>query len=227
LVVIIDSLDRVDSSPKPWGRPQPEYLFVDRGEQLRGLHCHIVYTMPLALRFSNDFGILMQRFMVNPQVLPMVPVQYKEGRECTEGMELLRQMVLARAFPELEPHQRLENISEVFDRLQTLDRLCRISGGHVRNLLRMLTDGIKKQRGVPICRDTVEQVIRTYRNQRILAITDKEWVLLRQVAQQTKEVDPNEYKDLIRSMFVYEYCNDEAGSWFDVNPILAEAKELR
>jgi hypothetical protein len=91
----------------------------------------------------------------------------------------------------------------------------------------MLTDGIKKQRGVPICRDTVEQVIRTYRNQRILAITDKEWVLLRQVAQQTKEVDPNEYKDLIRSMFVYEYCNDEAGSWFDVNPILAEAKELR
>ncbi|MDJ0704621.1 MAG: AAA family ATPase, partial [Leptolyngbyaceae cyanobacterium MO_188.B28] len=31
LVVIVDNLDRVDSSQKPWGRLQPEYLFVDRG----------------------------------------------------------------------------------------------------------------------------------------------------------------------------------------------------
>ncbi|MEB3827745.1 ATP-binding protein [Phormidium sp. CCY1219] len=226
LVVIIDSLDRVDSSPKPWGRPQHEYLFVDRGEQLRGLHCHIVYTIPLALRFSNDFDTLMQR-LASPQVLPMVPVQYKDGRECTEGMQLLRQMVLARAFPELAPHQRLEKISAVFDSLETLDRLCRVSGGHVRNLLRMLNDGIKKQRGVPICRDTIEQVIRTYRNQRILAITNDEWVLLRQVARQKTVAGSDGYTALIRSMFVYEYCDDEAGSWFDVNPILAEAKELR
>ncbi|MCL2932339.1 MAG: ATP-binding protein, partial [Trichodesmium sp. MAG_R03] len=34
LVVIVDNLDKVDSAPKPWGQPQPEYLFVDRGEQL-------------------------------------------------------------------------------------------------------------------------------------------------------------------------------------------------
>ncbi|WP_438802875.1 hypothetical protein [Laspinema palackyanum] len=34
LVAIVDSLDRVDSTTKPWGRPQQEYLFVDRGEQL-------------------------------------------------------------------------------------------------------------------------------------------------------------------------------------------------
>ena len=52
LVVIVDNLDKVDSSPKPWGRPQPEYLFVDRGEQLASLHCHVIYTLPLALRLS-------------------------------------------------------------------------------------------------------------------------------------------------------------------------------
>jgi hypothetical protein len=32
------------------------------------------------------------------------------------------------------------------------------------------------------------------------------------------------YHTLIRSMFVYEY-RDAAGSWFDINPILASAKE--
>ncbi|MEW6496834.1 MAG: P-loop NTPase fold protein, partial [Cyanobacteriota bacterium] len=136
LVVIVDNLDRVESTQKPWGRPQPEYLFVDRGEQLRQLKCHVVYTMPLALMFSHDLGRLTQRFMVDPKVLPMVPVQLRDGSKCDRGMELLRQMVLARAFPDVAPKQRLSLIQEVFDSSETLDRLCRASGGHIRNLLR-------------------------------------------------------------------------------------------
>ncbi len=53
LVVIIDNLDRVDNSLKPSGYYQPEYLFVERGEQLNQLNCHVVYTIPLVLIFSN------------------------------------------------------------------------------------------------------------------------------------------------------------------------------
>ncbi|NES05358.1 MAG: ATP-binding protein, partial [Okeania sp. SIO2F4] len=73
LVVIVDNLDRVDNSPKSWGRTQPEYLFVDRGEQLKKLNCHVVYTIPLTLMFSNDYGRLSSRFGVKPKILPMVP----------------------------------------------------------------------------------------------------------------------------------------------------------
>jgi hypothetical protein len=226
LVVIVDNLDRVDNSPKTWGRPQQEYLFVDRGEQLRGLNCHLVYTMPLALRFSNDFNTLTQRFMVNPQVLPMVPVQLRDGSKCSEGMALLRQMVLARAFPDLDDEeQRRGKIAEIFDSPETLDRLCLVSGGHVRNLLRLLNDSIKKQRGLPISLNILEEVIRAYRNDQILAITDDEWDLLRQVAQQKKVAGEEGYQTLIRSMFVYEY-RDSQEYWFDINPILADAKEL-
>ncbi len=46
LVVIVDDLDKILNTPKPWGRNQPEYLFVDRGEQLRSLNCHVVYLFP-------------------------------------------------------------------------------------------------------------------------------------------------------------------------------------
>ena len=99
LVVIADSLDKVDSSPKPWGRNQQEYLFVDRGEQLTGLQCHVIYTLPIALRFSNDYGTLIQRFDP-PKILPMVATQLQDGSECIPGMELMRQLVLARAFPD-------------------------------------------------------------------------------------------------------------------------------
>ena len=226
LVVIVDNLDKVDSSPKPWGRPQPEYLFVDRGEQLASLHCHVIYTLPLALRFSNDFNTLTQRFKSDPQVLPMVSMQLRDGKEFGEGMAKLRQLVLARAFPHLEEQQRLEKITEIFDSTETLDHLCKMSGGHVRNILRILNDAIKKQKGLPISSENLNKVIQNFRNERTLAVEDEEWELLRQVAQTQKVKGDDGYQRLIRSMFVYEYRDDE-GSWFDINPILKDSVELK
>ena len=226
LVVIVDNLDKVDSSPKPWGRPQPEYLFVDRGEQLASLHCHVIYTLPLALRFSNDFNTLTQRFKSDPQVLPMVSIQLRDGKEFGEGMAKLRQLVLARAFPHLEEQQRLEKITEIFDSTETLDYLCKMSGGHVRNILRILNDAIKKQKGLPISSENLNKVIQNFRNERTLAVDDQEWELLRQVAQTKKVKGDDGYQKLIRSMFVYEYRDDD-GSWFDINPILKDSVELK
>jgi len=68
LVVIVDNLDRIDIRQKSWGRPQQEYLFVDQSEYLTNLHCHLIYTMPLALKFSNEYGSLTQRFPGDPRV---------------------------------------------------------------------------------------------------------------------------------------------------------------
>lgn len=225
LVVIVDNLDRVESSPKPWGRPQQEYLFVDRGEQLRQLNCHLIYTMPLALMFSNDLARLTQRFMVDPKVLPIVPVQLRDGSICEEGMYLLKQMVLARAFPDVEPQKRLGLILELFETPEILEQLCRFSGGHVRELLRLLNDWLKKERKLPLSREGLENVIRSRRNQMTLAITDDEWELLRQMQVRKQVSGDDGYQVLIRSMFVYEY-RDSDGSWFEINPILAEAGKL-
>jgi len=225
LVVIIDNLDRLESSLKPWGRSQPEYLFVDRGEQLRQLNCHVIYTMPLALMFSNELGRLTSRFGVDPKVLPMVPVQLRNGEVGQEGMALMRQMALARAFPDMTPEQRLKSINDVFDQPETLDRLCQISGGHVREFLRLLNDWIKKDRNLPLSREGLEKVITARRNQVSLAITDDEWDLLRQVQERKQTSGDQGYRVLIRSMFVYEY-RDSEGSWFEINPILAESGKL-
>lgn len=223
LAVIVDNLDRIENTVKPWGRPQPEYLFVDRGEQLRQLRCHFVYTMPLSLMFSNDLGRLSNRFGSDPKVLPMVPLTRRDNSECTEGMALMRQMVLARAFPHLDPEQRCDRLGEIFDSSDTLDRLCRISGGHPRELLRMLNDWIKKDRDLPLSRDGLETVIKSRRNQMTLAITDDEWELLNRVRQRKQVSGDDGYQVLVRSMFVYEY-RDGDGSWFDLNPLLQEVK---
>ena len=210
---------------KAWGRPQPEYLFVDRGEQLRQLKCHLIYTMPLSLMFSNDYNRLTSRIPVQPKVLPMVPVRLRNGNECVLGMKNMRQMVLARAFPDLDPEQRLGLISEVFDTPETLERLCQISGGHVRELLQLLRSLIMKERKLPLSREFLERVIQEKSNKMQLGVDDQEWELLRKVQKTQQVKGDQEYQILIGTRLVYEY-QDSQGSWFQVNPILAESGNL-
>ncbi|MGC9502214.1 P-loop NTPase fold protein [Baaleninema sp.] len=225
LVVVIDNLDRVERKPKPWGRTQPAYLFVDRGEQLRQLNCHVIYTLPLSLLYSNDLNQLTNRFGCDPKVLPMVPVRRRDGSENREGLAKMRQMALVRAFPNLDDDSREQQVSHLFETPELLDELCRLSGGHVREFLRLLNDWIRKDRKLPLSRTGLEAVVRQKRDRMTLAITDDEWELLRQVRQNKKVTGDEGYDILIRSMFVYEY-RDGDGSWFDVNPILETARPL-
>ncbi|MCC5625269.1 P-loop NTPase fold protein [Nostoc sp. CHAB 5715] len=227
LVVIVDNLDRVAIRPLPSGRSLPEYLFIERGEQLRKLNCHVVYTIPLALTFSNDSAELQHRLGggVAPKMLPMIPVRLRSGEIFTQGLAMMQQMVLARAFPDILPSDRLDLITEVFDSLETLDRLCLISGGHVRDLLGLLFDCLREQ-DPPFERDCVELVIQRQRDYRAKAIDPHEWELIFQVVQQQRVRGDIEYHALLRSLFVFEY-RDHQGAWFAVNPVLAETEKFQ
>lgn len=227
LVVIVDNLDRVAFRPLASGLPLPEYLFIERGEQLRKLNCHIVYTIPLSLTFSNDSAELQHRLGggVAPKVLPMIPVLLRSGNIYTEGLELMRQMVLARAFPDILPNDRLNLITEVFDHQDTLDRLCLISGGHVRDLLGLLFDCLREQ-DPPFDRECLELVIQRQRDYRANAIDPHEWELIFQVMREQRVRGDIEYHTLLRSLFVFEY-RDRQGAWFGVNPVLAETPKFK
>ncbi|MFP4008554.1 MAG: P-loop NTPase fold protein [Spirulinaceae cyanobacterium] len=227
IVAIVDNLDRVSPQMITETRSLPEYLFVDRGPQLRRLNCHVVYTLPMALIFSNEYQALKNRLGggVAPKVLPMVPVRDRTGRENIQGMALLRQLILARAFPQVEASQRLKFIDELFDSPETLDRLCHISGGHIRNLLGLLFNCLQNQ-DPPFSRQCVENAIKAYRDDIVLAIEDQEWQLISQVVRQQAVKGEQEYQTLLRSMFVFEY-RDEKGRWFGINPALAETDRFR
>ncbi|MDY7014943.1 MAG: ATP-binding protein [Cyanobacteriota bacterium] len=219
LVAIVDNLDRIDNTIKDFGKPQQEYLFVDQAESLK-LGCHLVYTIPLALLFSNSYGMLTQRFD-DPSVLPMVPTQLRDGTAHEEGMELLRQMVLARAFPQLDAAERLGKVTEIFELAELLDRLCRMSGGHVRDLLMLLNTWTLEEMKFPLTGTSLETVIRARRNAMTRAVSKQERELLQQVKLEKQVSDEEGYQKLIRSRFVFEY-QDEEGSWYDVNPLLKD-----
>lgn len=222
LVVIVDGLDKLANVQTPVGSPLPEYLFVDRGEQLKRLKCHVVYTIPLGLIFSQCLGRLTNTFGAHPKVLPMVPVQLRQGGDCPEGMVLLQQMVMARAFPDVNSAQRLDLIPQVFDSPATLEQLCRASGGHVRNLLMLIRKCIE-DKDPPLSHDCIEKAIQASQNQLNGTINNDEWKLLRQVRQTKTIAGLEQYQTLVRNLFVFEYQDDD-GPWFDVNPILVEGR---
>jgi len=229
LVIIVDGLDKVANKLIQANRNQQEYLFVDRGDQLSYFNCHLIYTIPLALRFSNEVHRLIDRFG-NIEVLPMVAVKSHQGIDHEEGINLLRQLVLARAFPELKPQERFNRLGEVFDTPEILERLCHISGGHVRQLLRLLNQAIATEMNLPISLPSVEKVIREEQNFLTLPLARNQWDLLQEV-KQTQSVQrathdsDYSYDILMRSLLVFEY-KDRENTWFDVNPIVATDKEL-
>jgi hypothetical protein len=225
LVVIVDNLDRIDPVERSNGRTQSEYLFVDRGEQLKRLNCHVVYTIPMALIFSDDLPRLANRFGVAPKVLPMVPLKTRTGEPFPAGAALLQQMVLARAFPELNYNERLDRIPEIFEQAAVLERLCAISGGHMRNLMRLLYGCLQKA-DPPILRRTLEAVIRDERDALVALLSESEWQLLFQAIAEPVVQGYEAYSPLLRSLFLYEY-RDEAGRWFALNPVLAETRRFQ
>lgn len=226
LVVIVDNLDRVDMRPVASGRTQPEYLFIDRGEQLRRLKCHLVYTIPLALIFSNEYETLKNRLGggIAPKVLPMVLVRQRDGNDYEPGMSLLRQLVLARAFPEIAWNERPSLITDLFDHSDTLGRICRVSGGHIRNLLGLLYSCLQRQ-DPPFSRECLEAVIKDYRDDLLLAIDEYQWKLLFEVVQQQSVKGESDYQSLLRSMYLFEY-RDPQGRWFGISPALAETEKV-
>ena len=225
LVVIVDNLDRMSTQLKPGDRPQPQYLFVDRADQLKRLNCHVLYTIPISLAFSDDFQILKERFGLPPSVLAMVPIRNISGVVNEDSINKLRQMIMARAYPDLSERDRLLQIPQVFDTPATLDRLCMISGGHMRSILRFIYGCLRKQEP-PISREVLEQVIRNERNDMAALIDNPEWQLLFQAVKDRTFQGNSDYNSLLRNLFLYEY-RDERGRWVDINPVLAETEVFR
>lgn len=225
LVVIVDNLDRIDPVERANGRTQSEYLFIDRGEQLKRLNCHLVYTIPLALVFSDDLPRLSNRFGVSPKVLPMVPVTQRDGTISQPGLALLQQMVLARAFPNKNYNERIDHIGDVFEAVDVLNRLCSLSGGHMRNLMRLLYGCLQK--GDPPLQSTVlEAVIRDERDSLMALIDESEWQLMFKAISNPDTQGNEAYGLLLRSLFLYEY-RDRSGRWFDLNPVLKETNRYK
>ena len=189
-----------------------ENLFVSHSERLHLPHLHVVYTVPpyLKIRYGN-LGALYEPGGV--RMLPALKLRNRKGELSREGYDAMERVVDARG-----DWQRL------LGQRSALDRLIRNSGGHLRDLLRLLAEVLRRARELPVPDSTVDAAINQVRTE-FLPIADDDARWLAGIARSHQTALPNTDKlpELARFFDTHlALCYRNGDEWYDVHPLIAE-----
>ena len=213
LLIVLDNLDRLDAEPA-------ERLFIEKGDLLGKLDAHVICTAPVAMVLSaaaNTGQVLAQRF-----TLPMVKVQQKSGQSYKRGIDALIAVIAARA-----------DLDKTFVDAKVPQYLARLSGGSVRDLMRLLSqaqslarvdgkdriDQASAREAVKRIRLDLERTLWPYRA--LARIHQSKSLPEPEVADQQQLQQARAfYADLLIKGVVREYDGGEC--WYDVHPIMCD-----
>ncbi|MBD2157693.1 ATP-binding protein [Leptolyngbya sp. FACHB-16] len=227
LAMIVDNLDRIPIDFQDNGRSNHEEIFLDRSEQLKGLDCHMIYTVPIALVYSR-WANEVQTIYGNTQVLPMVMVQEPDGTTYPDGLTKLREAIELRVRPHVAD---LPLDNGIFDNPETVKRLCISCGGHIRELMQMMQEALNRTDTFPIKAQAVQRAITELRAVYQRTVEEPEWTRLAQVAHQRTIPNDNEHRSLLQRRCILEYrCLDwegEVRTWYDVHPLIYKLQRFQ
>jgi len=224
LIVIADGLEKIQYISLPDGRSNHDDIFIARANQLKSLACHVIYTVPVSMALSTRASDLMDIYGCSPEVLPMVEIRSRQGVMLQSGMAKLRELLESR----VSSVTQAKLVGEVFDSETTVELLCRMSGGHVRNLVILMQYAIDYQDRLPITGRSMELAVRkmrrTYRES--VDAGKNEWELLAQVA--VAKIAPNDdrFRSLLFRRCILQYLDDDGETWHDVHPLLFDVEEF-
>jgi hypothetical protein len=231
LVLIVDSLDRIPPILRENESSNHEQIFIDRSKQLKQLNCHVIYTVPISLVYSGRAPDLRDIYDAEIQVLPMVMVRDQAGEVYEPGLAIMRKLVSQRVFHAEAVRPNAQLVGDIFDDGETLDQLCLMSGGHMRNLMLMAQEAIKQTTVLPIGKKAVRLAITKARNTYRNAVYDNQWGLLATVWQTKVILNDEAHRDLLFNRCILEYryidSNGEIVHWYDIHPLLRGVKEFQ
>jgi len=227
LVVIVDNLDRIVPSPRGEGRTNHDEIFIDRSNQLRGLECHVIYTVPISLVYSNRASVLRDNYG-DCQVLPMLMVHQRNGDVYADGIAKVKELI----------HQRIaqfaQNVTleqDIFDAAGTVDQLCLMSGGHLRELMQLIQGSLDWTDTLPIPASALRRAIARARNTYRDTVDEGDWEKLAAVFKTKRIANDDDYRNLLFKRCVLEYrYTDTKGEmirWHDIHPLLRGVEELQ
>lgn len=227
LAVIADNLDRIVPFSQDGKRSNLDEIFLDRTEQLKALDCHVIYTIPISMVYSSRATELINNYN-DPQVLPMIMVQNPDGSTNEAGLAKIKELIEKRV-KQVNPTQSLE--TGLFDSRETLERLCLMSGGHVRNLLLMMQEAITRTEDLPITAKAAQRAITQARDVYRRTPEEGEWQILAKVSQTQRILNDEQHRNLLFSRCILEYrYYDEEGEmqpWYDVHPLIKGIKQFK
>ena len=225
LVVIADNLDRIVPIPQDNGRTNHDEIFLDRSQQLQGLNCHVIYTIPISMIYSSRAADLRDIYG-DPQVLPMVMVQTPDGKKDVAGIAKLIEIITKRIN---RPDADL--VSDLFGSAEGLQRLCLMSGGHVRSLILLVRSAIDYIDVLPITDKAIQRCITQARDTYRRTVESGEWITLAKVSLSKSVQNSYPYKKLLYSRCILQYRhfddNREIYDWYDVHPLIRNISNFR
>ncbi len=212
LVMIVDNLDRIALKELDDGRTTHEVLFVERGELYGRLGCHAVLSLPISLVFSPKQATLSAVFS-DLYVLPMVKIAEKSTRRPWEpGRKLLEELLRQRLDPDL-----FEN--------GATDQLIEASGGHPRELMRLVQDAVLFVDNPPVTCTAVHKAFRRLINGYDRSIPEEHWPKLARVYRDQKVKNDEAHQLMLFNLSVLEYQNEDR--WCDVHPAILELPQFQ
>jgi hypothetical protein len=206
LLMIMDSMDRMRAGLE-------KNLFYASGGLLKELKGNFIYVVPISLLFDPQARLLP---FDEHLILPMIPI-YKMGQERMHsemGISHLRDLISKRTVVDM-----------VFtDPQETVEKLILASGGHLRDLMRLLNYA---------CNETDDKITSDHANTAInMLVRDYERVVRDDeyphlVEAYKTQNPPNNpiNQDLIYHNVILEYCNLGGTEWKDVHPaVIRNAK---
>jgi hypothetical protein len=200
LVIIVDGLEKIKQ------KPLYDALFLDHSEQLLSINSHIIYTIPAALSFDANLGNF---FADEVFFIPMVKYETPEGK----------------AYLTTLVNKRLK-VDLVFENPLLLDDLIAMSGGSVRDLLRLIrvatdTDNPKIQ--AENVTEAINSLVKDYER----LVNEEDVNLLKDVLKKKRVIkDPQKrYEHFLSERLIHEYENGKR--WADVHPALKKIDWLQ
>ncbi len=204
LVLIFENLDKIKLDTIG-------NVFRNNSSVLTNFKFHTVYTFPISLRYSLEFNDIRTAYKVKP--LPMIKVKDINRKEYPDGINVLKDIVIKRANPEL------------FDE-GVIEKAILMSGGAIRILFDIISNSALKAyiAGLNIINNEVlDIVIDEMSNDYSFRLSDDKLKYLKNIINSTdvntrritEDLELN--SQLFDNLVLLEY---NGVRWFDVNPLV-------
>jgi len=198
----VDGIEKMHYELNPDGHSSHSQLFVQHAEQLRAPECHIIYTVPVSLAYNQNLGADFDSITV----LPMVKMD--DG-----GIQQLIEVI----------QQRVE-VEDVFENIKLVETFAKVSGGVVRDLMRLIRMSTDTDNEKITASDT-EYAINTLKQEYDRLVSEEDIESFKQIVK-TKHIQQSKNRPhLLNLRLVLEYRNGEL--WADLHPILYQIKWIK
>lgn len=221
LLMVIDNLDRL--TPQVASK-----LFFDNGEMLKMPRAHMIYTVPIATVLApRSVGTIFEHLFT----LPMIKTRQRNGKAFSDGIRALTELLSVRI-----------DLEAIFGSKAVVRRLVEMSGGSVRDLMRLVDSAqmVARAEGKEVIdMDSAHRAIAKLRLffEQLLVPAASYFPRLGRIHQRKDDgsrvlEDPEAIsKDreflsqLLFNGSILEYNGGE--SWYDVHPIVQQIRAFR